>query len=241
MIELPKEKRLATRVNPGFIIIYGKPKSGKTTALSMLDDCLILDLEEGTEFMNALTIPVTDIKQMFEVARSIREAGNPYKYIAFDTASKLEDDIVLPLAKKFYTDTPQGKAWQGDDVKKLPNGAGYLYLREAFKYIIDMFTPLCDTLILSAHCKEKQIEKEGKEMSEFEPDLTGKLSSIISAKAHAIGYVYRDKNKTMINFKGGDNYIVESRAEHLSNKEFILVEKTDKGFIHHWDQIFINT
>lgn len=107
MIELPKEKRLATRVNPGFIIIYGKPKSGKTTALSMLDDCLILDLEEGTEFMNALTIPVTDIKQMFEVARSIREAGNPYKYIAFDTASKLEDDIVLPLAKKFYNDTPE--------------------------------------------------------------------------------------------------------------------------------------
>jgi len=29
-----------------------------------------------------------------------------------------------------------------------------------------------------------------------------------------------NKNKTMINFKGGDNYIVESRAEHLSNKEF---------------------
>lgn len=107
MIELPKEKRLATRVDPGFIILYGKPKCGKTTALSMLDNCLIVDLESGTEFIDALTIPITDVKQMFELARSIREAGNPYKYIAIDTASKLEDDIVLPLAKKFYMDTPE--------------------------------------------------------------------------------------------------------------------------------------
>lgn len=132
-----------------------------------------------------------------------------------------------------------GKGWNGDDVKKLPQGAGYLYLREAFKYVIDMFTPLCETLILSAHCKEKQIDLDGKEMFEMEPDLTGKLKSIISAKADAIGYVYRNKNKTMVNFMGGDNYIVESRAEHLSNKEFVLVEKTDSGFIHHWDNIFI--
>ena len=107
MIELPKEKRIATRINPKFIILYGKPKSGKTTALSMLDDCLIIDLEEGTNFLNALTIQIDDIKTLFELARSIREAGNPYKYIAIDTATKLEDDIILPLAKKFYTDTPK--------------------------------------------------------------------------------------------------------------------------------------
>jgi predicted AAA+ superfamily ATPase len=39
-IELPTAPRKATHVNPRDIIIYGKPKVGKTTALSLLENCL---------------------------------------------------------------------------------------------------------------------------------------------------------------------------------------------------------
>ena len=45
--ELPTKKVKATRINPKKLIIFGKPKSGKTTCLSQLEDCLILDLENG--------------------------------------------------------------------------------------------------------------------------------------------------------------------------------------------------
>ena len=33
--------------SPENLIIYSKPKVGKTTMLSKLDDCLIIDLEQG--------------------------------------------------------------------------------------------------------------------------------------------------------------------------------------------------
>jgi hypothetical protein len=56
-----------------------------------------------------------------------------------------------PKTGKF---TPDPKA----DVRQLPNGAGYLYTRQALRKLIDMFKPLCETLVLVTHIKDKQIK-----------------------------------------------------------------------------------
>lgn len=50
MIVLPTEKVKAKVKNPRFLILFGKPKSGKTTIASQLDSNLIIDLEGGAEF-----------------------------------------------------------------------------------------------------------------------------------------------------------------------------------------------
>lgn len=239
-ITLPSRKSGVKRSNPEFMIMFGKPKNGKTTALSLLDNCLIIDLEGGSRYVDALSVEVNDIRELFQVAKQIEEAGKPYKYIALDTATKLEDELIMPLAIRNYKNTPMGKSYDGDDLRKLPNGAGYLYLREAFKQVITRFKDLCDTLILVSHCNEKMIEKEGKEMFELEMDLSGKLKRIIAAQADAIGYLYRKGNQVFLNFNGGGDAIIEARSPHLSNKEFLLTEKNEEGlFKHNWDKIFL--
>ena len=58
MIELPTQKINASRKNPRKIILFGKPKIGKSTALANLDNCLILDLEGGTDYLEALKIDI---------------------------------------------------------------------------------------------------------------------------------------------------------------------------------------
>ena len=60
---------------------------------------------------------------------------NPYRFIALDTTTELED-LILPYAKVLYNETVMGKNWKGTDVKELPNGSGYHYLRTAFFNII---------------------------------------------------------------------------------------------------------
>ena len=139
MIELPNEKTKASRVNPKKIILFSNPKSGKTTAVAALENNLILDLEDGSEFLDALKINVLDISRksgnsplivLKEVINKIAESnkakgGYTYKYITIDTVSALEY-IVLELANKLYKNTPMGRNWIGDDVTKLPNGAGIL-------------------------------------------------------------------------------------------------------------------
>ena len=74
------------------------------------------------------------------------------------------------------------------DVRMLPQGAGYLYLRKAVRKLVDLFRPYCETLILVGHIKEKTIQNNGTEQSEMTIDLAGKLGDIICGEADAIGY-----------------------------------------------------
>lgn len=124
-----------------------------------------------------------------------------------------------------------GKTYQGTDIRTLPNGSGYMYLRQAVRKVIDMFRDLCESLILVAHVKEKMINKEGEELSEMSIDLTGKLGDILCGEADAIGYVYRKKNDTIISFEGGDNSIREARANHLRGKKIVVATSDENNNI----------
>ena len=79
-IVLPTKKVKAEQVNPKRLIIYSKPKAGKTTAFSMLDDNLILDLEGGSGYVDALKIDIPDLKTLLDTGKAIKEAGKPYKH-----------------------------------------------------------------------------------------------------------------------------------------------------------------
>ena len=119
MIELPKQKIKAQRVNPGKIILFGKPKIGKTTAIANLENCLILDLEGGTDYLDALKIDIIDLSNKLEIEpiRALkqvieqikednkRNGGYVYKYGAIDTVSILEDyqmEQVINILDQLY-------------------------------------------------------------------------------------------------------------------------------------------
>ena len=245
MLILPKEKNKPKVNNPRFLILFGRPKSGKTTLLSKLDNCLIVDLEGGSEFLEALSIQARTIEDLGNISRAISEeiattGKKPYKYIAIDNATRLEE-MCLGYAKVLYRQTPMGKSYNGDDIRTLPNGSGYMYLRMAVRKVIDMFRNLCDNFILIGHTKEKMINKEGEELSEMALDLVGKLGDIVCGEADAVGYVYRKKNETIISFEGGDNSVREARAPHLRGKKIVIAESDENNNINvHWDKIYLD-
>lgn len=244
MLILPKEKNKPKVNNPRFLILFGRPKSGKTTLLSKLDNCLIIDLEGGSEFLEALSIQARTIEDLANISRAINEetaktGKKPYKYIAIDNATRLEE-MCLGYAKVLYKQTPMGKSYNGDDIRTLPNGSGYMYLRMAVRKVIDMFRNLCDNFILIGHTKEKMINKEGEELSEMALDLVGKLGDIVCGEADAVGYVYRKKNETIISFEGGDNSVREARAPHIRGKKIVIAESNENNEINvYWDRIYL--
>lgn len=244
MIVLPKEKVKAKVENPRFLIIFGKPKAGKTTLASRLDNNLIVDLEGGSEFLEALAVQARSVKDLGDIATAIREeikqtGKKPYKYITLDNASRLEE-ICLSYAARLYRATPMGKNYSGNDVRTLPNGSGYMYLQQAVRKVIDMFRDLCDNFILIGHTRDKLINKEGEELSEMSLDLVGKLANIICGEADAVGYVYRKRNETYISFEGGDNSVREARAPHLRGKNIVIAESDENNDIKvYWDKIYL--
>ena len=133
-----------------------------------------------------------------------------------------------------------GKNFSGDDVIKLPNGAGYLYIRQAFFQVLDFVDTLADTVILSGHIKDKQVDDKGELVMSANIDLTGKIKSLICANADAIGYMFRKGDKVILSFKTNDEVTCGARPEHLRNQETVISESVDGKIITHFFQLFVS-
>lgn len=252
-IVLPTKKIKAESQDPQRLVIFAKPKTGKTTAVSLLDDCLILDLDDGTRSIDALKVKIETAKQLEEVCQAIYKSKKKYKYLAIDTVTKLEEFceweatetyMKSTIGKKFNRDSlgnvlPR-KEWES--VITLPQGAGYYHVRVAFKRWLNIFDKLAPRIILIAHIKDKFINEMGQEINVNAIDLTGKLAGIVTANSDSIGYLFVDRKTSnlMITF---DSKFIEggSRQEHLKGQTFPLLEIEDTKIVkNNWNKIYIS-
>lgn len=239
-IELPKTKIPAETQDPKYLILFGLPKVGKTTILSTLENNLILDMENGSTYVDALKVKITSLKDLKEVCKAIREAGNPYKYITIDTITAVEE-MAKPLAINLYQQSPvySDKYVDVKDPTKLPNGSGYAFLRDGIEMIIDMVSKCAPNIIICGHVKDAALN-EAAANNVKTLDLTGKISRILSAKSDAIGFVHRDENSNLcIQFGTDGEVLTGARPKHLANKDIIVAERQDDGsFVSRWDRIY---
>lgn len=252
-IVLPTERRKATNYNPKLLVLFGLPKAGKSSAVASLNDNLVIDLEDGYRALDVMVVQAESAQELFLIRNALKNKKkelnkNPYKFITIDNATRLEE-MCVSYANKLYQATPMGKGWgyirdnennivmkdgkpvpdPKADVRTLPQGSGYYYLRSALKEVIKMFQPFCDTLILVCHVKDKQVDMQGVESSQLSVDLAGKLGSIICGEADAVGYIHRIKNQTLCSFEGGAGDIREARPVHLRGKSFVIGESDENN------------
>lgn len=110
---LPDEIVVATSTNPKRLFIFSNPKVGKTTLMAQLPNALLIDLEEGSDFVSARKVKASNIDELREISDLIKAKNalcSPgkfhYDYIILDTVTALED-LVKPLALKMYQATPR--------------------------------------------------------------------------------------------------------------------------------------
>lgn len=245
-LTLPTSKIPASTTNPKFLVLIGREKVGKTSALAQLDNNLIIDLEGGSTFVDAMAIQCRTISDLGEAASAIRaknkEVGhNFYRHITIDNATSLEE-ICLGYAATLYRQQPVGKNWTGTDVRTLPQGSGYYYLRTAVLKVIDMFKELCDEFILVGHIKDTIVDdpSTGEELTERSLDLVGKLAGMVCRRCDGVGYMYRSGDEVHIKFKADKNIAMGCRSDHLRNKDIVISEMDDETGVltTHWDKIF---
>jgi hypothetical protein len=206
---------------------------------------LILDLENGSDYVDALKIKASSVEEIKHIGKAIAEAGNPYEYVAVDTITALEE-MCIPYAELLYSKSPMGKGWPTEGKAKygsilnLPNGAGYPWLREAFTKVIDYIKTWAPRTILVGHVKDTLLEKNGNDFNSLDLDLTGKLKRIASSNSDAIGYLFRRGNKNILSFKTTDEISCGARPEHLRNQEIELSELVDEKVVVSWDKVFID-
>jgi hypothetical protein len=212
-------------------------------------------LENGADYVDAMKIKVSSVEEIKLIGEQIKKENYPYKYIALDTITALEE-MCIPYAEKIYSKTSIGKNWfktnsdgslAGDSGKaiygnilQMPNGAGYPYLRDAFTRVIEYVKTLAPRIILIGHIKDVLLEKAGSDFTALDLDLTGKLKRITTSQSDAIGYLYRKGNKNILSFKTTDEVSCGARPEHLRNQEITISELKDGILTTNWNKIYID-
>ena len=203
---LEVKKRKAITHNPKIMLLYGPPKIGKTTMLSKLDKCLIIDTEKGSRMVDGAIIEANSRKELISVIKSAKE-GHNFKYIAIDTIDK-----VVQWAENAVCEEHQVQS-----LADLAYGKGWGLARDKVMNTIRTLSDVCDHLIVIGHRKTAKAIIEGQETIEPESlDITGRLKNMIMADCDAIGYVFRDEDENLkVTFKSDNSLEAGSRSPHL--------------------------
>lgn len=264
MIQLPDGIIKAAHRNPRTMLIYSKPKQGKTTILSGLPGLLVVDTENGSDFVDALKVKVNNFTELRELANAILDKGwnqekqiyvPPYQYIAVDTLTRIDEWSEIEGTYN-YMDKPQGKSHnrvgnvkggekilnpnhpEFETVHEIGQGFGYRYSREAVLKFFEAFNRLAPHIIYICHVKDKfvGVTSTGTEIVTKQINLTGQLKDIIASKVDTIAYGSREKDKFLLKFADDTG----SRSPHLSGKVITVSEKLENGeLVFHWDEIYL--
>ena len=211
---LKKVKRKAVSQNPKTLLLYGAPKVGKTTALSQLDDCLILDTEGGANMIEGYVESVNNREELIKVLKEAQD-GHEYKYVAIDTIDKIATWAENAVCAEENVSAVQDLAF----------GKGFGMVREKVLNTVKILKDIFPHVIIIGHRKWARAIVDSKAIVEPESlDLTGKLKNMLMADCDAIGYVYRDEEKgnLMVTFQSNDALEAGSRSPHLKGKELEL-------------------
>lgn len=103
-IILPKTEQIAQDTKVSKLVLVSHQGTGKTTAVSKLPNCLLIDYENGSKQVGGLVVNLIEeantsgislLRAHFDTVEAIKlankEAGKPiYKYIAIDNLTALE-------------------------------------------------------------------------------------------------------------------------------------------------------
>ena len=211
---LKRVKRKVISNNPKVMLLYGAPKVGKTTALSQLMNCLIIDTEQGANMVEGYIEEANNREELIEILKKAKD-GHNYTYVAIDTIDKIAD----------WADKSVCKDEGVTAIADLAFGKGFALSREKVLNTVKVLKEIFPYVILIGHRKWAQAVLESKAIVQPESlDLTGKLKNMLMADCDAIGYVYRneEKDKLMVSFKANEALEAGSRSPHLRGKEIEL-------------------
>ena len=178
------EKNVISRDLKGkYVLLYGKPKSGKTTAACAFPDAVLLAFEKG---YNAIgdAYPF-DINKWSDFKMALRDledqrAKERFKTVIIDTIS-----ICWEMCEKFVC--------QQNGVQKIadiPWGGGYTACKKEFETSIRRITQLGYGVVLIAHSASR-VEKtaDGSDIEIISPDLPKRAAEVCNGIVDIIGYI----------------------------------------------------
>lgn len=183
------EKNVISRDLKGkYVLLYGKPKCGKTTAACSFPDAVLLAFEKGYNAIgNAYPFDINKWSDYKMALRDLEDsrAKERFKTVIIDTIS-----ICWEMCEK-YICQQNGVQKIGD----IPWGGGYTACKKEFESSIRRITQLGYGVVLIAHSASR-VEKtaDGSDIEIITPDLPKRAAEVCNGIVDIIGYIGSEWN-----------------------------------------------
>lgn len=183
--------RISRDLKGKYLLIYGQPKTGKSTFGSQLPRGLFMNFENGTNALAGIrSVPILRWSDAKKVLTQLRkpQAKEMYDTVIVDTV-----DIAWNLAEKYICQRENAQT-----LREIPWGQGWGMLRQEFSEFWREIALLGFGILFIAHSKEKPTEyrdEEGNAISMMMPNIgTGAATDIINGIVDIIGYLQVQMN-----------------------------------------------
>lgn len=203
-----------------FVLLYGLPKSGKTTLASELDKVLIASFEQGSNALhNVLVQPILKWEDWKKVVRQLvrdkDKLSNKIATIAIDTV-----DEAYKLCEKYICDNAGV-----DTIKEVAAyGGGYKMLDDEFSSTLRELAFNGYGLFFISHSKDKTLTNDkGEEYTQVVPALADRPFNIINKMVDIITYLRQVEiteneqtvKKRYLFFRGDNRFYAGSRFKYI--------------------------
>lgn len=166
-----------------YVLLYGKPKSGKTTAASQFPKTLLIAFEKGYNAIGGVI--AQDVNKWSDFKMVLRQLERAEVRQRFDT-------VVIDTISIAW-DQCEAYICQQNGVQKIaeiPWGGGYTACKKEFESSLRKITMLGYGIVLICH-NGSRIEKdaEGNEYEVIYPDMPKRASEICNGLVDVIGYI----------------------------------------------------
>ena len=177
-----------------YVLLYGKPKSGKTTAACAFPNSLLVAFERGYNAIGG--VRAVDVQKWSDFKLVLRQLEKP-------EAQKMYETIIIDTISIAWDYCEQHVCAQNgvQKINEIPWGGGYSACKKEFESALRKITMLGYGIVLIAHSATRtEKTADGSEIEIISPEMPKRASEICNGLVDIIGYIGgeydEDKNFT---------------------------------------------
>ena len=192
MALLPVEKsKVRVNLSEQVVLIYGKPKIGKSTFCSKIDDALFIATEAGLNYLEVAKVNCTSWESFLEICAELAQGEHKYKVIIIDTIDNLVDYCSEYVCKREKINHPADYDY----------GRGWSMVTRELKVKLSKLANLPYGLIMVGHSKTEEVSSRTAKYSKDTITVTGGNRAVILNMTDMILYVdyeVKDEKETRV-------------------------------------------
>ncbi len=166
-----------------YLLLYGKPKTGKTTMASRFPKNLLIAFEKGYNAIDG--IKAVDVNKWSEFRQVLRQLEKPEAREMYDTITIDTTTIAYEMCEQFVCGQNGVQS-----IRDIPWGQGWTLAKKEFESCLRKITMLGYGLVLISHIEtRKEKTADDSEIEILAPSMPKRCYEVVNQIVDIIGYI----------------------------------------------------